>query len=179
MDRENKITPRRVLLNISARCLLTPIYYHILLIHQNVVIVIQKLVVHSRLSIQFSHAPNYRVFVQLLTLISLQFRNHHRAIRRFPTHFTLSATTDYYREIVHLILLPIFQFASPHSLKNIIPNKSPHIPLLQCSSTNVTIIVPQNLLLQMKPELVLSVRQRKVIEFIFKIFLNQSTNEHL
>ena len=43
----------------------------------------------SRLSIQFSHAPNYRVFVQLLTLVSLQFRNHHRAIRRFSTHFTL------------------------------------------------------------------------------------------
>ena len=86
----------------------------------------------------------------------------------FLNTFHTSATTDYYREIVHLILLPIFQFASPHSLKNIITNKSPHIPLLQCSSTNVTIIVPQNLLLQMKLELVLSARQRKVIEFIFK-----------
>ena len=86
----------------------------------------------------------------------------------FLNTFHTSATTYYYREIVHLILLPIFQFASPHSLKNIITNKSPHIPLLQCSSTNVTIIVPQNLLLQMKLELALSARQRMVIEFIFK-----------
>ena len=41
------------------------------------------------LSIQFSHASNYRVFVPLLTLISLQFRNHHREIRRFSAHFIL------------------------------------------------------------------------------------------
>ena len=165
MDRENKITPRRVLLNISARCRLTPIYYHILLITRMLLLLYKKWWCISRLLyIQFSHALNY----QLLTLISLQFRNHHRAIRRFPTHFTLSATTDYYREIVHLILLPIFKLASPNSLKNIIPNKSPHIPLSQCSPTNVAIIVPQNLLLQMKLELVLSVRQRMVIKFIFK-----------
>ena len=165
MDRENKITPRRVLLNISAQCCLTPIYYHILLITRMLLLLYKRWWFISRLSIQFSHAPNYRVFVDvdILTVSEPPSRN-----TSFLNPFHTSATTDYYREIVHLILLPIFQLASPHSLKNIIPNKSPHIPLSQCSPTNVAIIVPQNLLLQMKLELALSARQRMVIKFIFK-----------
>ena len=169
MNRENKITPRRVLLNISARCRLAPIYYHILLITRMLLLLYKKLVVHFPVVVYpifsrpFLSSLCSTIAVGILTVSEPPSRN-----TSFLNTFHTSATTYYYREIVLLILLPIFQLASPHSLKNIIPNKSPHIPLSQCSSTNVAIIVPQNLLLQMKLELVLSARQRKVIKFIFK-----------
>ena len=116
MDRENKITLRRVLLNISARCLLTPIYYHILLITRMLLLLYKKWWFISRLSIQFSHAPNYRVFVDVDILIVSEPPSSNTS---FLNTFHTSATTDYYREIVHLILLPIFQLASPHLLKKI------------------------------------------------------------
>ena len=93
MDRENKITPRRVLLNISARCLLTPIYYHILLITRMLLLLYKRWWFISRLSIQFSHAPNYRVFVDvdILTVSEPPSRN-----TSFLNTFHTSATTDYY-----------------------------------------------------------------------------------
>ena len=119
---------------------------------QNVVIVIQKMVVHFPIVIYpiFSRPQLSTIDVDILIVSKPPSSN-----TSFLNTFHTSATTGYYREIVHLILLPIFQLASPHSLKNIIPNKSPHIPLSQCSSINVAIIVLQNLLLAMKLELIL------------------------
>ena len=96
MDRENKITPRHVLLNISAQCCLTPIYYHILLITRMLLLLYKKWWFISRLSIQFSHAPNYRVFVDVNILTVSEPPSSNTS---FLNTFHTSATTDYYHSI--------------------------------------------------------------------------------
>ena len=98
MDRENKITPRRVLLNISSRCRLTPIYYHILLITRMMLLLYKKWWFISRLSIQFSHAPNYRVFVPLTTVeryVISQHLSHSSNYRLLSRNSTFDTTPHF------------------------------------------------------------------------------------
>ena len=148
--------------------------------HQNVVVVVQKMVVHFPVVVYpifsrpFLSSLCSTIDVDILTVSEPPSRN-----TSFLNTFHTSATTDYYREIVHLILLPIFQFVSPHSLEKIeeYPKQTTHPSITmfvnQCGNHSITKGGTQN---ETGTSLINSAKDGNCI-YIQKIFLNQNTNE--